>query len=492
MTDTVITSIAELTDFVRSTHVECTDDGTVHVVSVVDGSLISRGHPSLRSPLAVSTVVALFNHTYETELSGSVEAESDRWLQLFRIAVLSVSQCVRDGRQGSVGQEPIELLRASGTSDSTQKTGLELWVEHSCLIAAVQRVFREPSPAIADVKKIALDVGYLLLTQRLDFNHSSLGLVAPLRRCDVAVASLFAQLLESFMVTAPAHFPFMPARHFAPVHWPIAVSESCSGKVHSLFRFPDQSIPGEVLRYCNYTTVQRRQPWPGRLSALQLIEVAINALDTQTSTPHSHPFCFASKEQPSLWNESPIASLEECDALVALLRGVVRRLRDVDPKLLYRTALHAVDGAPTCQLCSCGVGNIFERLNPLRSAAAGAALRERALCQLCLRSVCTACIAPATTYVGDQVCLRCDGGLEALSLRDLTKTRRRLRFLAPRLTQAALAQHQKRLVGDEVLGGAFDEANEGEEDGADSPCCSETMSESLKDWRDHCSVHSGG
>eukprot|EP01042_Synura_sphagnicola_P022443 gene22443-28579_t len=90
MTDTVITSIAELTDFVRSTHVECTDDGTVHVVSVVDGSLSSRGHPSLRSPLAVSTVVALFNHTYETELSGSVEAESDRWLQLFRIAVLSV------------------------------------------------------------------------------------------------------------------------------------------------------------------------------------------------------------------------------------------------------------------------------------------------------------------------------------------------------------------------------------------------------------------
>lgn len=462
-----------------------------------NGNLKGIGTQDLEKlgPLETIATISDFNKFY-LDSKSSPDGHCEGFKALLELAAVSIAWAIAKSENGESVREILQEETVDGTMETKEKTALQLWLEHSFVLELISTVFEDTNDTIPKLKKLALDLGYVLLSRTLDFLDDSLGIKAPLKRYQVQMMSLTAKYLESFMVTFPTHYPFMPAKHFATIRWPVTVADSCSGKVHSIFKFlpsadslleetesssddgaEDQAATATV-KYCNYDNVSRRQPWGGKFSTIQLLNIVHEVLESQTFLQEQGKGVASGKlriDEKGLCSTS-LATDEDCASLLPLIENVLSRVRKVDPSLLYRDKSKNpmfIESA-ACYLCGQHIGSLFTRLNPFasifrkseqppkstasvastdtssstssvfRSAPSAGAkgsqetvnvaplpvksspsqssssttTQPRHHCRLCLRSMCASCSA-TDLYVGERICHECDVVVKAMHLSDL-------------------------------------------------------------------------
>lgn len=466
----------------------------LEVVWKSNGNLKGIGAQELEKlgPLETAATISYFNKFF-LDSKSNPDGQYEGFKAVLEFAAVAIASAIAKSENGASVRETIHEETIDGTIETMEKTTLQLWLEHSFVLELITTVFEDTSDSIPDLKKLALDLGYVLLSRSLDFLDDSLGMKAPLKRYQVQMMSLTAKYLESFMVTFPTHYPFMPAKHFAAIRWPVAVTDSCSGKVHSIFKFlptadslleetesssedgAEDHAASATPKYCNYENVSRRQPWGGKFSTIQLLNVVHEVLESQAFLQEQGK-AVASKKQgmdeKGLCLTS-IANDEDCASLLPLIQNVLSRVRKVDPSLLYRDKSKSplfIESA-ACYMCGQHIGSLFDRLNPFgsifrksepppKSAASVASTdtsssmssihrsipsvgvkgsaetvnvlplpvkpppsssivtQPRHHCRLCLRSMCASCSA-ADSYVGERICHECGVVVKAMQLSDL-------------------------------------------------------------------------
>jgi hypothetical protein len=510
-----------------------------------DFSLRSNGRLNTANASAISlyeliskcTPLEIIRLANEFSKRSCGELIDDYLVLVIKLASMSISKYLTQSDESESSNDEVSVPSEDGSGSTVLKNTLHLWIECSTLLAYIHRVFDDVSDSIGDLKKLSLDLGYVLLSNVLDFTDEALGFKAPLRTSDISLIFLAAKYLESFMVTFPAHYPFMPVKHFISVHWPISISESCSGKVHSIFRYlpagdvntiieetsyPD-SDESESLRgssehnqrslkkdYCNYENVPRRQPWNQKFSSLQLIRLVKEIILSKNLINESaQPICSTQKVYLNRQFERGVPTKYELDELLHALEGVLRRVRNVDPALLYRdkTKTPVFLEAKNCRLCNQKVYYYFASLNPFNYVstynfskeswlgkcstegdvrpAATKKFRERHNCHLCLHTICSDCLG-VDAYVRKRICKSCHEAVEAIGLIGLEEKKPKKRLL-PFTLSARSEQNLNEVTPAQInqladlMMGSFPE---NEEDDSRSLCCSVTMSDSLKLWRD--------
>lgn len=454
---------------------------------------------------------------------------------------------------------------------------IEVWCIESDLLKIVNNLFDELREDLAEHKKLALDLGFVIASRMLNFtnNKSCFGLCAPLRKYHHQLLMITLKLLESFMVTTPPHFPFMPAEHFAGIRWPVAVQESCSGKVHSIITFlptkPAMPIMGtsgaadacfteeetskeEDVKYCNFEVVARRQPWKGMISVLHLYQLAQLLIDCRTAA--STDAAYSRKDSSTAIattstsaNEQQAATVLECEEVLHVLRNCFRRIASVDPALICRDSV-ALSSTALPGLCCCGAppytipthasfnpyAALSRNINQQQMSTAPAVRNQdssdgallRARCRVCGSAICAACAA-SETWMNDRVCTTCYPLIQELGLQQVKEkkpkkcvstveelpvgdveagTNGEVDCLAPSERQLMFAPPTVDAIGrmGHTIGSSVrsvrtmctaaaaacegtgkegeDEEEAGVEDGRDSPCCSVSMPDSLRSWRD--------
>lgn len=444
---------------------------------------------------------------------------------------------------------------------------IQIWVEESEVLYIINELFDEPHEDIAEYKKLALDLGFVITSRMLYFGGPCFGLAAPVKHWQHQLLLIFGKLLESFMVTTPPHFPFMPAKHFSSICWPVVVQESCSGKVHSIVTFlpvisnkssttsttdvEDRSSESSAerkdeVKYCNFEVVARRQPWKGMVSALQLYQLAQLLVDCKKAAPSDNKAVAIADGTVGEINNR-LATSAECEGVLHVLRNVFQRIATVDTALLSRDPLTA---APigNDDACSCPAeahSTAMAHANPFAvfaktvlsltapTTSSGRTDRDivKERCRLCAEATCPSCTAQER-WMDGRVCTTCHPLLQELGLlhvrpkksRTLLAPRapnpsmpmggtstadRNVVFAVPTLAALARAGGSMGTTTTAAVGGVADgdcsepEGGWGEaggddedpledrqeeedtgEDGRYSPCCSETMTDSLRSWRD--------
>lgn len=449
-------------------------------------------------------------HSMDNYLNGLHHVEVNEkwkgWRVVLQIASISIAQSL-------VVQETLEEvrtldLRISSEATIVQKSSLQIWIQHSQLLSLIASVFDERSESITSLKKLALDLGFVILSHAVDFHHPSLGFQAPLQHYHHELLSLLGKYLESFMVTDPTHYPFMPAEFFARIHWPLDIRESCSGKVHSLIDYLENPVGDMVIeeenedeissvegdeehktkkdaskgntgeagiesaanrRYCNYEVVARRQPWRGKFTSLQLLQMVHQFLETRDKIATEHTEYISNvhstePEIPPTFQEPAILTNAQCESLLSLYNDVFQRIRLTDPALLYRDTQQktAFYKGTHCHCCDRPVSTLLGRLNPFSRLLFGrrtnevrskskdhdatdsdkytvsteattsasstnytasvegrATVQQKHHCRLCLQVICSDCSASALYLQRDRICLHCHEALSAMHLMDL-------------------------------------------------------------------------
>lgn len=431
-------------------------------------------------------------------------------LQILKLASVSIQHHLEETK----GKEaaPADELGAA-------RPVLQLWLEDSAVLAVIHSIFDDTRTSIASSKKLALDLGFVLASHALAFGDLSLGIRAPLTAAQHQLLLLTGKLLESFMVTTPTHYPFMPAQFFASITWPVVVQDSCHGKVHSLLTFlmsaqlqeASDEIKDEV-KHCNYEVVARRQPWKGMFSTMQLLQVVRQVMDSR--------LILASAD----CDRKGIASSADCDAVLAVFRNVFQRVAKVDVALLYldksqqQAVAHPVQGQ--CNVCDQAVTSFLGRFNPFPSvnkgtgsagsvastetgsslggifswssrpkvkraapARAGGPV-QRHHCRLCFETICADCSAKQQ-WMQERVCIPCHEVIEEMGVAEVKEKPRRGLFGRKAENEEdvhpELSPEEQQAIS--ILKGEPADYFDDDDDGIHR-CCSELIPSSLKDWRD--------
>jgi hypothetical protein len=222
----------------------------------------------------------------------------------------------------------------------------------------IDNFFNEPVFPIH--KKLALDFAVVVITDTLNFQDKVLGFSPPLRKKDYFILKVTMKLLESFCVSTPTHYPFMPEPFFEGVQWPM-IKESCPGKVHSLFVFSKSNsdgqsalTPAELSHFCQCEYVYRRQPWVHYFSSSQLLALGKVVIDT-----HNYDCIFTETGFNALMDR------QYCQKILNLLRNVFRRIVDIDTSLIHRDKSKPCEFQmlSECSICYCKVAPFIRRYN---------------------------------------------------------------------------------------------------------------------------------
>lgn len=477
-----------------------------------------------------------------------VDTEISRCVYILKLASLSMS-----GYLQLNGQK-----RSPALSFRDEGEFWRVWIETRHLLSIIHNIFDSKMETFPLVwKKFALDLGYVFLSNSLDFSDNSLGFKAPLSPSDTSLIFLVSKYLESFMVTFPAYYPFMPEKYFSEVRWPVSVAESCSGKVHSLFRFLQSSdtfkteevtdleeelppvLTESTPRYCNYEYT-RRQPWGGKFSSIQIMGLAQEILESLNINLYS---ANAKSEEPQIYEKNlkmeenvekqMYANEEELNQCLLTLKGVVERVKRVDPSLLYRDKSKApiFYEENGCHICCQPVASFFDRVNPFSKLSSStpnrdnmtssistssyvpkkvlvarvntidvrpqstqelkrsAVVQQRHHCRLCLHAICNDCCAK-DKFVGDKICLQCHNLVDILGLSNLEEKKPKKKSIfnfseiqTSQQVDPDVTSAQVNDLASLVISSSNFVENE-EEEYIPSLCCSVYMSASLKDWRD--------
>lgn len=539
---------------------EAYNERSVDSVSASANCALDQGYKTLLSELLKCTIQwkstatlslrhPLGNAALEMSIRSSIALISTKDL----LRILSQVQPVRhregenpyesDYRTLQIASVSIQsFLESEKNYEEVDENVVQEWMENSDMLTIINRLFDDPRDDIAEQKKVALDLGYVIASRMLQFGVPSFGLCAPITKAQQLLLLITTKLLESFMVTTPPHFPFMPAQHFATIRWPVEVRESCSGKVHGIVTFlpmapfgvkkrasaapsvhspsSDASDSGdgsseasaekkEDAKYCNFEVVARRQPWKEQISALQLYQLAQVLIDSRTPTRSS------AAAADSMCRRATAA---ECEEVLCVLRNVFQRIAKVDSALLCRdpAKLSPVLDEQCCCPAVTPTLPVSAPDNPFASFArkmlgvaaprvSGGTGLSKARCRLCAEVTCSACAAPQL-WVNDRVCTTCYAVIPELRLQNIQEKKPRNRLFTPRAEastvtagSAETGAYSERKVEFAVptfaaiarVGGtrgahSEEEADDTQEqyDGQDSPCCSETMTDSLRSWRD--------
>eukprot|EP01033_Poteriospumella_lacustris_P002693 gene2693-1955_t len=453
----------------------------LEVVWKSNGNLKGIGAQELEKlgPLETAATISCFNKIFLDSMSNP-DGHYEGFKAVLELAAVAIASAIAKSDNGASFCETINEETVDGTMETMEKTTLQLWLEHSFVLELITAIFEDVNDTIPDLKKLALDLGYVLLSHTLDFLDDSLGMKAPLKRYQVQMMSLTAKYLESFMVTFPTHYPFMPAKHFAAIRWPVTVTDSCSGKVHSIFKFlpsadalleetESSSEDGAedhaatATKYCNYDNVSRRQPWGGKFSTVQLLNVVHEVLESQAFLQEQGKGGASEKQridEQGLCLTST-ATDEDCVSLLPLIQNVLSRVRKVDPSLLYRD----------------------KSKSPL--------FIESAACYI----MCASCSA-ADLYVGERVCRECGIVVKAMHLSDLQEKKPKRNTLGRALFGGGStpSEQSEQTPSSDVSPSQLDDlvsaiaAENSEFEDSDVPdrslCCSILLTESLRSWRD--------
>lgn len=456
---------------------------------------------------------------------GLDELESfPRYYEALRIASISIQNYLECTRNGELNPDlKFSFAKFGGNV-------VQAWVEHSDLLLIINTIFEEPNVLFAEEKKLALDLAFVLASHLMDFTDSSFGFSVPLTKWQHQLLLITFKLVESFVVTTPPHFPFMPAQFFAPIHWPVEVQESCSGKVHGMVTFgpmydkdkgpsiaedgysSSAERKGEAQKqYCNYEVVSRRQPWQHMFSAIQLYQLALVVKQSKViaawkaASSLQEDYLTLQRSQQNDEEEedkkystvhSLLASADECEEVLVVMRNVFRRIASVDPTLLYRgdkrkSAVAAAEAvvfkeSAQCRICNHPVSSLLSRWNPLTyfGGTAGAGKNSSDVhgscdasvasttteststntsasvsvnvsitplskhhCRLCLETVCAVCCAPEL-WMNDRTCTACYSVVVDMGLQNLKAKEGRKKYILGTVFNAA----------DPVHGGAVVEA----------------------------------
>lgn len=307
------------------------------------------------------------------------EEQHNMYCKMLQVATVSLQDHFEHKIGNDSTVQALEGVSANNGKVIVFNNVLQAWVEDSDILFIINAVFDEPKENLAELKKLALDLGFVLVSHLLNFSDPSFRFVAPITKWQHQLLLVLMKLLESFMVTTPPHFPFMPAQYFATIRWPVQVRESCSGKVHSIVSFAPQYAEGvsegsaehkddsNGPRYCNYEVVNRRQPFKGLFSALQLYQLTQVLTESKIMAKNT-----LNDKDNSLHEKgahSPVAqhaSAEQCAEVLLILRNVFQRIATVDPALLHRDKTKSVvcKEAAHCHLCDQAVSSLLGRLNP--------------------------------------------------------------------------------------------------------------------------------
>lgn len=194
------------------------------------------------------------------------------------------------------------------SQSATKKEIIETWLQHCPIYeilqlylssSSVTKVEESDSDVYLQVKKLALDLSFVIVTESVNFQDMAFGF-AYVRSLDITqkhLILLFLYLIESCVVSIPPFYPFMPKELYANLCVPPKNGvDICVKKIRSLFNFSKyhQSVNTATLTAEDSEIIERtgkRHPWKKMLSVVQLLQLVSvvktrTCLDRPASPPH--------------------------------------------------------------------------------------------------------------------------------------------------------------------------------------------------------------
>eukprot|EP01031_Cornospumella_fuschlensis_P030356 gene30356-36680_t len=282
------------------------------------------------------------------------------------------------------------------------------WTIESDVLDVIMSIFTCPNDLSTSLRKLALDLGFSLLTNTLNFEDDTYGFTFPFDKIQAKLLTLLGMYLECFMVTSPTLFPFMPSPHYADIRYPPSLDTNCAGKVCSLVGYGKGEV--QVGQVCNYKVGARGQPWGGegaakKITTMQLVNTLHLVLRTRD---------IDGKHEEK---DDAMASVSTCQALLEQFKRVFGRIGAVAPQLLHsdkgQNYPYTVgkEQKRKCYVCcqaldkKPGVLSVFKTvfLSPLTSASPSAHIKT---CSLCQHVTCLTCVS-TQLYEEEKVCVLC-------------------------------------------------------------------------------------
>ncbi|RYH06213.1 hypothetical protein EON65_43170, partial [archaeon] len=160
--------------------------------------LVWQTPTSLASSCDVSNYVnntschELISHTkaiYRTVAWDSSDRAHKAYMKILKIASLSIHVFLHSSYPAQALNPHYESI-------------WDFWLMESDILDVIDTIFTCPTDLPASVRKLALDTGFSLLTNTLDFEDDAYGFSYPLSKTQAKLLSLLGMYLECFMVTS--------------------------------------------------------------------------------------------------------------------------------------------------------------------------------------------------------------------------------------------------------------------------------------------------
>jgi hypothetical protein len=275
----------------------------------------------------------------------------------------------------------------------------------------------------AATRKLAWDIAYVLVNCILKPGDADMGFKLDVSNdnsllWELGTIHMMMKLFNSFVVTFPAHFPFMPAKYYEDVQWPLTNTEMCHGKLSSLFSYSydrsqdilaaaallkdragndgsehsdtdsslsdsegkmgtdDERVQGADI--CLWKPSKKRQPWVGKFSFLSMFRLYQRLMAVESCTQSGPTY-------------------RDVAITIGLLRSTFLVMYSSKPSLLMRNKATAFDPPGHSASCEC----CNKKFSVMKSVLAS---NRKNSCMLCSASVCGSC--SFDRYWNDERCCK--------------------------------------------------------------------------------------